>query len=223
MAARPFQLMVSILAGDALNLLGAIRMAEKAGADWISLDVSDGHFVPTISFGEEVVRRTCQETTLPVEAHLMVSRPDDWIERMDGCGHTQMIFHLEASQRAMGVVNAIRKKGVRPGVAINPETPVAALEPLLPYIDSVCMMGIAPGFAGQQLLEYTFTKVARLRKLIDETGSGATITIDGGVKAHNARQLVEAGADVLVVSSGLYGHAQPEESLSEMRHIIAGD
>lgn len=222
-APRPFQLMASILAGDALNLLSAIRMAESAGADWISLDVSDGHFVPTISFGEEVVRRTCQETKLPVEAHLMVSRPDDWIERMDGCGHRQMIFHLEASQRAMGVINAIRKKGVQPGVAINPETPADALVTLLPYIDSVCMMGIAPGFSGQQLIEYTYKKVERLRELIDTSGSRATITIDGGVKAHNARQLVEAGADVLVVSSGLYGHANPQESLNEIRRIVSGD
>lgn len=221
-AARPFKLMASILAGDALNLLDAIRVAESAGADWISLDVSDGHFVPTISFGEEVVRRTCQVTRKPVEVHLMVSRPDDWIERMDGCGHHQMLFHLEASPRAMGVVNAIRKKGVRPGVAINPETPAEAVETLLPYIDSVCMMGIAPGFSGQKLIDYTLTKCARLRDLIDKMGSQATITIDGGVKPHNARQLVEAGADVLVVSSALYSHANPIESLNEIRQIVAG-
>ena len=220
-AAREIQMNASIFAGDALDLRGDIGTAERAGADGISLDVSDGHFVPTISFGEEVVRRTCRETRLPVEVHLMVSRPDDWVERMDGCGHTQMIFHLEASQRAMGMVNAIRGKGVRPGIAINPETPADAVEPLLPYVASVCVMGIAPGFAGQSLLDYTFVKVARLRELIDRSGSEATITVDGGVKSHNAARLIEAGADVLVVSSGMYGHERPEESLRELRDMVA--
>ncbi|MFQ5412155.1 MAG: ribulose-phosphate 3-epimerase [Phycisphaerae bacterium] len=220
---RPFKIAASILAGDVLDLAGAIKIAECAGADILSLDVSDGHFVPTISFGEEVVLRTCRATKLPVEVHLMVSRPQDWVVRMEGCGHFQMLFHIEASDRAMGVVHAIRTQGVRPGVAMNPETPASAVETLLPYIDSVCVMGIAPGFAGCEMLDYTFTKVADLRALIDRTGSSATITVDGGVKAHNARRLVEAGADVLVLSSGIYAHANPEESLNEVRRIVNGE
>ena len=149
---QTIRLAASILAGDALNLEEAIHTAERAQADIISLDVSDGHFVPTLSFGEEVVRRTCQVTKLPVEVHLMVSRPQDWVVRMEGCGHFQMLFHIEASNRAMGVVQSIRAQGVRPGIAMNPETPASAVESLLPYVDSICVMGIVPGFSGCELL-----------------------------------------------------------------------
>jgi ribulose-phosphate 3-epimerase len=219
---RPFKIAGSILSGDLLNLAQAIQICEKAGADLIQLDICDGHFVPTISFGEEVVRRTCQVTKLPVEVHLMVSRPEDWLARMRGMGQFRMIFHLEASRRAMGTIQAIINEKLKPGVAINPETPAAALEPVLPYIDNVCMMGIAPGFAGQKMLEYTFTKIAELRKLIDKMSSAATITVDGGVKADNAKRLVEAGADILVVSSGIYQHPTPEKSLIELRRNVTG-
>lgn len=221
MATTPrFQIAGSILSGDLLDLAGAIRLCEKAGADLLQLDVCDGHFVPTISFGEEVVKRTCQTTKLPVEVHLMVSRPQDWLIRMKSMGHFRTIFHLEASQRAMGMVQAIVADGLKPGVAINPETPAVALEPLLPYIDNVCIMGIAPGFAGQKMLEYTFTKIADVKALIRKTGSSATITVDGGVKSANAKRLVEAGADILVVSSGIYQHATPETSLVELRGMV---
>lgn len=221
MATAPrFQIAGSILSGDLLDLAGAIRLCEKAGADLLQLDICDGHFVPTISFGEEVVRRTCQATKLPVEVHLMVSRPQDWLSRMKGMGHFRTIFHLEASQRAMGMVQAIVVDGLKPGIAINPETPAVALEPLLPYIDNVCIMGIAPGFAGQKMLEYTFTKIADVKGLIRKTGSSATITVDGGVKSANAKRLVDAGADILVVSSGIYQHATPEKSLVELRGMV---
>lgn len=221
MATAPrFQIAGSILSGDLLDLAGAIRLCEKAGADLLQLDICDGHFVPTISFGEEVVKRTCQSTKLPVEVHLMVSRPQDWLSRMKGMGHFRTIFHLEASQRAMGMVQAIVADGLKPGIAINPETPAVALEPLLPYIDNVCIMGIAPGFAGQKMLEYTFTKIADVKALIRKTGSSATITVDGGVKSANAKRLVEAGADILVVSSGIYQHATPEKSLVELRETV---
>lgn len=216
------QLAGSILSGDLLDLGSAIRLCEQAGADLIQLDVCDGHFVPTISFGEAVVKRTCEATKLPVEVHLMVSRPDDWLSRMAGLGQFRMIFHLEASTRAMGVIQGIERGGWKPGVAINPETPASALEPVLPYLDNVCVMGIAPGFAGQAMLEYTFVKISDIRRLIEKTGSKATITVDGGVKANNARRLVEAGADILVVSSGMFQHPRPPESLKEIRTAVRG-
>lgn len=219
---RPFQIAGSILSGDLLNLGEAIKLCERAGADLLQLDICDGHFVPTISFGEEVVRRTCQVTKLPVEVHLMVSRPEDWLVRMRGMGQFRMIFHREASLRAMGMVQAIAAEKLKAGVAINPETPAVAIEPVLPYIDNVCIMGIAPGFAGQKMLEYTFTKIADVRQLIEKTGSSATITVDGGVKADNAKRLVEAGADILVVSSGLFQHPTPDKSLAEIRQTVAG-
>jgi len=219
-ATRPFKIAGSILAGDILNLAGAIKTCERAGADIVTLDVSDGHFVPTLGFGEEVVRRTCQATKLPVEVHLMVTRPEDWVVRMRGFGHFRMVFHLEASSRVMGVVQAIAQEGVLPGVAINPETPVSALETLLPHIDNACIMGIAPGFAGQAMLDMTFGRVAALRQMIDALGASTSITVDGGVKAHNAQRLVESGADYLVVSSAMFGHENPDESLNEIRRSV---
>jgi ribulose-phosphate 3-epimerase len=212
----------SILAGDVLDLGGAVRICERAGADLLQLDVCDGHFVPTISFGEVVVRRTGEFSKLPVEVHLMVSRPEDWLDRMAGCGQFRMIFHIEASSRSMGVVRAIVGGGMKAGVAINPETPASTVEPLLPYIDNVCVMGIAPGFAGQTLLDYTYTKIADVRTLIDKTSSSAVISVDGGVKADNAQRLVQAGADILVVSSAIYDHPNPEQSLEEIRRRVAG-
>jgi ribulose-phosphate 3-epimerase len=219
---RPLQIAGSILAGDVLNLAGAIQIAERAGADLLQLDVCDGHFVPTISFGEEVVRRTCEVTKLPVEVHLMVSRPEDWLSRMRRMGPFRMIFHVEASLRSMGLVQAIAREGWEPGVALNPETPAGAIETLLHYVTNVCVMGIAPGFAGQKMLDTTFGKVADLRAMIRRAGSQTTITVDGGVKPDNAKKLVDAGADILVVSSAMYQHPSPESSLKEIRRLVAG-
>ncbi len=210
----------SILAGDLLNLAGAIDVCQKAGADLLQLDICDGHFVPTISFGEEVVRRTCQVARLPVEVHLMVARPEDWLTRMANLGQFRMIFHIEASHRAMGVVQAIAKAGWEPGIALNPETPPAAIEPVLPYVKNVCTMGIAPGFAGQAMLDTTFARITEIRKLIEKTNSPATITVDGGVKKDNARRLVDAGADILVVSSGIFQSPNPVESLNDIRQTL---
>jgi ribulose-phosphate 3-epimerase len=222
MTAKPtFQLAGSILSGDLLNLGAAIATCEQAGADLLQLDICDGHFVPTISFGEEVVRRTCQVARVPVEVHLMVSRPEDWPARLRGLGHFRVIFHIEASLRAMGLVQSIAAEGWKPGVALNPETPPGAVEPLLPYLDNVCVMGIAPGFAGQKMLDTTFRRVSAIRAMIEATDAAATITVDGGVKAENARALVEAGADILVVSSGIFQHRLPRESLQEIRQVIA--
>lgn len=217
---RAFKIAGSILGGDLLDLAGAIRVCEQAGSDLLQLDICDGHFVPTISFGEEVVRRTCQVTRQPVEVHLMVTRPEDWVGRMRGMGAISMIFHIEASRRAMGLVQSIAAAGMKPGIALNPETPPAAIEGLLPYVHNVCIMGIAPGFAGQKMLDTTYPRVAAIRAMIDQGGSPAEITVDGGVKADNARRLVEAGADILVVSSGIFSHPRPQDSLKEIRQSL---
>ena len=215
-----FQVAGSILGGDLLNLESAIRLCERAGVDLHQLDICDGHFVPTISFGEAVVKRTVEVSKIPVEVHLMVSRPEDWLSRMAGCGQFRMIFHVEACHRTMGMIQSIERAGMKAGIAVNPETPVSAVETLLPYVDNVCLMGIAPGFAGQTMLDITFNKVADLKRLIDECSSSATITVDGGVKASNAKRLVDAGADILVVSSGIFGHVSPEESVKEIRAAV---
>ncbi len=217
------QIATSILGGDFLNFGESIRICERAGADMIQIDVCDGIFVPTISFGEELIRRVSRATRLPVEAHLMVSRPEDWIWRLADCGAFRVIFHVEATRRAMGLVEDLEQAGWKPGIAINPETPAATIEPLLPYVDNVCILGIAPGFSGRTLLDYTYLKIEDTRSLIERTGSSATITVDGGVKAGNARQLVDAGADILVISSWMFSHPHPDASLGEIRRIVAGE
>jgi ribulose-phosphate 3-epimerase len=218
---RPFKIAGSILGGDPLNLQQAIGACERAGVDLHQLDVCDGVFVPTISFGEEVVRRTCEVASVPVEVHLMVARPEDWLRRMEGMGQFRMIFHLEASQRSMGLVQSIHRLKWEAGIALNPETPPGAVEPFLDVVENVCVMGIAPGFAGQTMLDYTYRKVADIRGLIDDAGAATTVTVDGGVKQSNARRLVEAGADILVVSSGIFAHPRPEQSVAGIRNAVS--
>ncbi|MBS1828817.1 MAG: ribulose-phosphate 3-epimerase [Acidobacteria bacterium] len=210
-------LSASVLGANWLAFGEAVSIAETSGADLLQIDVADGIFTPTITFGEELVRRIRAATSLPIEVHLMVSRPQDWISMMADVGADYIIFHYEAVQRLQGIVDQVRKRGVGVGIALNSETPAEVLEYVLPYIDLVTVMAILPGFAGQKFIPEAMEKVTRLRRLIDKTGSKACIEIDGGIKAQNISSVVEAGADIVVASSAIYQTPDPALATTDLK------
>jgi ribulose-phosphate 3-epimerase len=210
-------LSASILGADWLAFGCAVRSAEQAGVDLLQIDVADGLFTPTITFGEELVRRIRKQTSLPIEVHLMVSRPQDWISMMVDMGADFLIFHFEAVQRVQSIIDQVRRQGVGVGIALNSETPAEFLEYVLPYIDLVTVMAILPGFAGQPFIPESLEKLGRLRHLIEKTGSSACAELDGGIRAQNVSNVVEAGADIVVASSAIYQAPDPTAAVRSLK------
>ena len=214
-------LVASILGADWLQFGAAVEIAENAHADLIQIDIVDGHFAPTITFGEELVKRVRQKTALPLEVHLMVSRPQDWISLVANIGVEFILFHAEAAQRLHGTVEMCRRAGVGAGVVLNPATPPETLQYVLPYVDIVTLMAISPGFAGQSFIPETLAKIEKLRHLIDQDDrSLALIEVDGGIKRDNVAEVVNAGADMVVASSAIYQAANPEAAGAELKQAM---
>jgi ribulose-phosphate 3-epimerase len=208
----------SILGANWLAFGDAVKLAEDVGTDLFQIDVADGCFVPTISFGEEIVRSVHNATNVPIEAHLMVSRPQDWVDIMAERGADVVIFHFEAVQRVHSILDMIKRAGMGVGVALNSETRPDVLEYILPYIDVVTLMAILPGFSGQPFLPEAYDKISLLRKMIDEReGCHTLIEVDGGVKGNTIEKIIAAGADSVVVSSGIYQAKDPHASMADMR------
>lgn len=212
----------SILGGDHLALGDAVRGLQEAGADMIQLDVADGHFTPTITFGEELVRRTRATTDLPLEVHLMVSRPQDWFTTMGEAGADVILFHAEAAVRLHALVEQARASVAKVGVVLNTETPPDAVRYVLPHVDVVMLMGILPGFAGQPFVDSTLDKIVEIRELVSAQPHGRRplISVDGGVTATNAARIVDAGADILVASSALFSHGEMTANAAGLRETI---
>ncbi|MBI5285129.1 MAG: ribulose-phosphate 3-epimerase [Chloroflexi bacterium] len=208
----------SILTADLGNLADQIRAAEAGGADYIHLDVMDGHFVPPITFGPLVVEAVRRATTLPLDIHLMIERPEDQFEAFAEAGADIINFHIEASRHADRLLRQIHTMKKRAGICINPATPLGAIEEVLEVADQVMVMMINPGWGGQKLLPSMLGKVRRLRAMLDERGLSPDIELDGGVKANNVRTCIEAGANVLVCGSSVYNReASPRENLRDLR------
>ncbi len=207
----------SILGANWLAFGDAVKLAEEVETDLFQIDVADGCFVPTISFGEELVRSIRSVTNVPMEVHLMVSRPQDWIHIMADRGADVVIFHVEAVQRVHSIMDMAKRAGLGVGLALNSETRPVVLEHILPYVDVVTLMAILPGFSGQPFLPETYEKIALLRKMIDDEGCKTLIEIDGGVKADNIEKIIAAGADSVVVSSGIYHAKDPRSAMKDMR------
>jgi ribulose-phosphate 3-epimerase len=194
----------SILAADFARLGEQVREAEAGGADWIHVDVMDGHFVPNISIGPLIVDAIRPHTRLPLDVHLMIARPDDYLAAFAEAGADRISVHVEACAHLHRTVQHIRELGCRVGVALNPATPLASLDEILPFIDLALIMSVNPGFGGQSYIPSSTAKIRRLRAMLDSLGHPVEIEVDGGVVSANAGAIVEAGASVLVAGSAVF-------------------
>jgi ribulose-phosphate 3-epimerase len=209
----------SLLAADFANLQAACEMINKSEADWFHLDVMDGMFVPNISFGMPVIEAIKKHAKKTLDVHLMIEKPERYIDEFKRVGADVLTVHYEASTHLHRTLQAIAGVGMKTGVALNPHTPVSVLEPVLEMIDVVCLMSVNPGFGGQKFIEGTYKKVADLKHMIREKGVSTLIEIDGGVTLSNAKALVDAGADVLVAGSFVFNATHPENTISELKAV----
>lgn len=206
--AGQFVLAPSILAADFLRLGEEIQAVKAAGADWIHVDIMDGHFVPNLSMGPAVVQACRRITELPLDVHLMVSNPDAHLNAFADAGASSLIAHVEATPQIHRTLTNIRQMGIRTGVALNPGTPVQQVEPLLDLVDIVLVMTVNPGYGGQRFLESTLEKVRTLRGWRDSNLTGALISVDGGINPHTASLSAQSGADVFIAGNSIFAHPE---------------
>lgn len=214
-------LVPSILSADLARLGEQVREADAAGAQRIQIDVMDGHFVPNITMGPIVVEAVRRSTKLPLEAHLMITNPQDYIETFAKAGADVIIVHQEVCPHLHRAIQQIKKAGKMAAVALNPSTPVFLLEDVLSLLDMVLIMTVNPGFGGQDFIPETLPKIRHLRKTITERGLHCDIEVDGGIHAGTASQVVQAGANLLVAGSAVYNDKESvEQAMNRLRQSI---
>jgi ribulose-phosphate 3-epimerase len=202
----------SILSADFARLGEQIDEVARAGADYVHVDVMDGHFVPNITIGAPVVASIRRVTTLPLDVHLMIEYPERYISQFAQAGADIITVHVEASAHLHATIRLIRELGAKAGVSLNPPTPLAVAEEFLPHVDLVLIMSVNPGFGGQSFMPETLPKIADMRKLLNNRELHAELEVDGGINAGNAPDIVEAGADILVAGNSIFG---AQEGISE--------
>ena len=209
----------SVLAADFANLQRDIEMINNSEADWFHIDIMDGVFVPNISFGMPVLQAITKYTKKTVDVHLMIVDPDRYIKTFADLGANILSVHYEACPHLHRTLQAIKAEGMKAGVAINPHTNIDLLEDVINDIDMVCVMSVNPGFGGQSFIENTYSKIKRLKDLINRKGATTLIEIDGGVTNKNAVQLVEAGADVLVAGNFVFKSENPSGTIVDLKKM----
>ena len=210
----------SMLASNFGKLEDEITMVNNSKADWFHIDVMDGVFVPNISFGTPIMNVLKKYAKKPLDVHLMIVNPDNYLEKFAELGSSVLTVHAEACTHLHRTVQKIKSLKMKAGVAINPHTPISSLESIIDEIDLVCVMSVNPGFGGQSFIENTYQKVEDLKSLINKKNSKAIIEIDGGVTSKNAKKLVEKGADVLVAGSFVFKSDNPTETISTLSNLI---
>ncbi|RMH39256.1 MAG: ribulose-phosphate 3-epimerase [Deltaproteobacteria bacterium] len=207
----------SILSADFGRLADEVRAVDAGGADWIHVDVMDGHFVPNLTIGPPIVRAVRAATDLPLDVHLMISNADAFLDAYATAGADVITVHAEACTHLHRTVQAIRALGKRAGVALNPATPLCAVEHVLDDVDLVLVMSVNPGFGGQKFIESALSKIRKLRGLIDDGGLDVRIEVDGGIKVDNVAAVTAAGADVVVSGSGVFGADDYADTIAQLR------
>lgn len=209
----------SILAADFANLQQEVEMLNESEADWIHVDIMDGVFVPNISFGIPVTEAVSNHAKKPLDVHLMIEKPENYVEAFYKAGAASISVHYEACPHLHRNLQQIKDLGCKAGVAINPHTNVQLLEDVIHDIDIVCVMSVNPGFGGQKFIENTYVKVRQLKEIIADAGAHTLIEIDGGVNQQNARQLLDAGANILVAGSFVFKSSDPKGTITCLKNV----
>jgi ribulose-phosphate 3-epimerase len=217
----PPRIAPSILAADFAALGDAVRAAADGGADLIHVDVMDGHFVPNITVGPPVVRALARVTTLPLDVHLMISEPDRFVEAFAAAGAAMISVHVEVLPHLHRTIAHIKSLGARAGVVLNPSTPVGSIEEVAGDVDFVLVMSVNPGFGGQVFIPRSEPKVRAVRALLDRAGNPAPIEIDGGIDESNIARVVEAGVEIVVAGSAVFGQPDPAAAVRRLRAAAA--
>ena len=209
----------SLLSADFGNLQRDLEMLNSSSADWFHVDVMDGIFVPNISFGFPVLKSIKKFSKKPLDVHLMIAHPENYLERFAEAGAANLTVHIENELDTEAAVTKIRSLGMKAGIAISPDTEVSALDKIISNVDMVILMSVRPGFGGQKFIPSTFQKLSDLKKLMKEKNSAALIEIDGGVDLDNVRELVMGGADILVAGNTVFGASDPTGTIAALKSI----
>ncbi len=209
----------SVLACDFANIQSEVEMVNNSTADWFHIDIMDGVFVPNISFGFPVMAAMAKHATKPLDVHLMIVNPDQYITHCKKAGAEWVTVHYEACTHLHRTIQAIKAEGMKAGVALNPHTPVSVLEEIISELDLVLIMSVNPGFGGQSFIEAAVDKVAKLKKLINDKGAHTLIEVDGGVNDKTGKQLIDAGADALVAGSYVFKSENPTATIEVLKGL----